>query len=399
MIRKLSACLGAVTLAAALTAAQAQDTITFGAALSLTGKMSTEGRLVRDGYDFYVHRINERGGIKVGDKTYRVAIRYYDDQSDANISARLYERLINQDGIRLLLGPYSSGITVSASAVAEKHQVPMVAAHAAATAVFERGFQYLFATLTPVDQYTANIVKMAAEASPPVGRIALIHENALFPKASIDAADDQARKAGLHVVYKQAYPAGTRDFSAMLSALKRTRPDAIIASGYTGDMIVIARQAAEQGVRVNMMAFTLGPTLPGFVESLGTRSEYLLEPVQWSRNMPWKDSFFDWTPAQFSDLFAKEFGYVPDYHPPQSMAALQVYQNALERAGTLDPRKVRDAIATTDIMTVYGPVRFNERGQNVAKGMAVIQIQGGKPVVVYPPEVAAAEFIYPIPGL
>ena len=115
-----------------------QDVITFGAALSLTGKTSTEGRLVKEGYDLYVQHINERGGFKVGNKNYRVAIKYYDDQSDANTSAKLYERLITEDGIKLLLGPYSSGITFAASPVAEKYQVPMVAAHAATRNAFTR---------------------------------------------------------------------------------------------------------------------------------------------------------------------------------------------------------------------------------------------------------------------
>jgi branched-chain amino acid transport system substrate-binding protein len=375
----------------------AQDIITFGAALSLTGKVATEGRLVREGYDFYVRHINQRGGIKVGDKTYKVAIKYYDDQSEANTSAKLYERLITEDGIRLLLGPYSSGITVAASAVAERYQVPMVAAHAAAPAVYERGFKNIFGTLTPVDQYTANMVKMAAEAQPRAQRVALIHENSLFPQAGIDAAERQAKAAGLEVVYKAAYPSGTKDFSPMLAALRTRNADVLLAAGYTGDMIVIARQSAEVGANPKMIGFLLGPTLPGFVESLGTRAEYLLEPVQWTPKMTWKDEIFGWTAAQFAEIFAKEVGYVPDYHPPQSVAALQVYQRALEKAGTLDPGKVRDAIAQTDIMTLYGPIRFNEKGQNIAKGMSVVQIQNGKPVVVYPAEAAEAKFVYPIP--
>ena len=92
------------------------------------------------------------------------------------------------------------------------------------------------------------------------------------------------------------------------------------------------------------------------------------------------------------------FGRVPDYHPPQSTAALEVYQRALEKAGTLDPKKVRDAIAETNIMTMYGPIRFNEKGQNIAKGMSVVQVQNGKAVVVYPLEGAQAKFIYPMPA-
>ena len=168
MRRRTAVGLAAAALSASawLPAQAQQDTITFGAALSLTGKMSTEGRLCQEGYDIYVEEINKRGGIKVGGKSYKVAIKYYDDQSDANTSVKLYEKLINEDGIKLLLGPYSSGITFATSAVTEKYQLPMVAAHAAATTVYSRGFKYLFATLTPVDQYTSNFIKMAAAATP-----------------------------------------------------------------------------------------------------------------------------------------------------------------------------------------------------------------------------------------
>ena len=399
--RRLASIIAAATALGAFVPAPAlaqQDVITFGAALSLTGRISTEGRLVKEGYDMYVDHINQRGGIKVGDKTYRVAIKYYDDQSDANTSAKLYERLINEDGIKLLLGPYSSGVTFAASVVAEKYQLPMVAAHAAATTVFDRGFKYIFATLTPVDQYTGNFIKMAVEAQPRVQRVALIHENALFPQVSIEAAERQAKAAGLEVVYKGSYPTGTKDFSAMVEALKARTPDALIAAGYTGDMIVLARQTSEQKVPLKMIGFTLGPTLPGFVEALGAKAEGIMEPVQWTADAGYKDEIFGWTSAELAALCEKATKRVCDYHPPQSVAALQVYQRALEKAGTLDPQKVRDAIAQTNIMTAYGPVRFNAAGQNIAKGMTVVQIQNGKPVEVYPPSAAKGKFVYPLPA-
>jgi branched-chain amino acid transport system substrate-binding protein len=390
--------LGASLAAVAMTAAAQDNVINFGTALSLTGRMSPEGVRVKEGYDLYVKHINAKGGIKVGDKSYKVAIKYYDDQSDANTSVKLYEKLINEDGVKLLLGPYSSGITFATSAIAEKYQLPMVAAHAAATSTYERGFKYIFATLTPVDQYTGNMIRMAAEAKPRAQRVALIHETSLFPQASIDAAEKQAKAAGLEVVYKEAYPTGTKDFSAMLAAMKSRNPDVLLAAGYTGDMTVIARQTAEVGINLKMLGVSLGPTLPGFVESLGSKANYILEPVQWAPNMPWKDEIFGWTAAQYAEIFQKEYGRMPDYHPPQSTAALQVYQRALEKAGTLDPKAVRDAIAQTNIMTAYGPVRFNEKGQNVAKGMSVVQVQNGKPLVVYPVEGSQSKFVYPIPG-
>lgn len=402
-LRRSTLGLAAALVCAAITGAPAdaqaqQPTITFGAALSLTGRLATEGRLVKVGYDIYVDEVNKRGGIKVGGKPHRVEIKYYDDQSDAATSVKLYEKLINEDGVKLLLGPYSSGITFATSAVTERYQLPMVAAHAAASNVYARGFKGLFATLTPVDQYTINFIKMAAQATPRAQRVALIHENALFPQASIDAAESQAKAAGLEIVYKEAYPTGTKDFTAMVEAMKARNADALIAAGYTGDMIVLARQTSEQKVPLKMIGFTLGPTLPGFVEALGPRAENILEPVQWSSELPWKDEMFGWTAADYAQLCKERLGRDCDYHPPQSTAALQVYQRAIEKADSLDPKKVRDALAQTNLMTAYGPVRFNEAGQNVAKSMPVVQLQNGKPVTVFPTEGAKARFVYPMPA-
>jgi branched-chain amino acid transport system substrate-binding protein len=294
-----------------------------------------------------------------------------------------------------LLGPYSSGTTFAAAAVAEKYQLPMVAAHAASPAVFDRGFKYIFATLTPLAEYTSNSIKMAQTAG--VKRVALISENALFPKSSGEAAAQQAKAAGMEVVYNEIYPTGTKDFSAMLAAMKSKNPEFLLFAGYTGDATVVARQISEAGVPLKMFAVSLGPTLPGFIDALGPKAEGILEPIQWAPNMPYKDEIFDWTAPQFAELFQKEYNHVPDYHPPQSAAALEVYQRALEKAGTLDPKKVRDEIAKTNIMTMYGPIRFNEKGQNIAKGMSVVQVQNGKPLVVYPVEGSTGKFIYPMP--
>jgi branched-chain amino acid transport system substrate-binding protein len=378
----------AVMLGLSLPAA-AQDTIKFGTALSLTGNLATEGKLVREGYDYFVKAVNERGGIEVGGKKYKVEIVYYDDESNVNTSVKLYEKLISQDGIKFLLGPYSSGITLAVSTVAEQHKLPMVVAHAAASTIYNRGYKYTFGVLNSIEHYTLNIVKMASEQN--LKRLALLNENQLFPQLGIDGAAAQAKQFGLQVVFKEKYSTGTKDLSPDLEKMKATNPDVIIAGGYTNDMILLARQIGQVGLKPKLLGYLLGPTLPGFVKSLGADAELTLEPVQWTVNAPFKDGTFGWTAKQYAEDFQKIYGHAPDYHPIQSTAALQVYYHAFQKVGGFDPQKVRDAIAATDIMTAYGPIRFNEKGQNIAKSMSVVQIQGGKPVVVYPTEAAEAK--------
>jgi branched-chain amino acid transport system substrate-binding protein len=273
----------------------------------------------------------------------------------------------------------------------------MIVAHAASPFVFDRGFKYLFATLTGIDDYTSNMIKMAADAKPRAQRVALISENSLLPKPFGEGAARQAKEAGLEVVYNEIDPSGTKDFSPMLAAMKSKNPDLLLMAGYTGDTTVVARQIAEGGIKLKMFGVLPGPTLPGFVEALGPKADGILEPIRWTSNMAWKDEIFGWTPTAHAELFKKEYGRLPDCHPPQSTAALEVYQRALEKAGAIDPRAVRDAIAQTNMMTAYRPIRFNEQGQNFAKGTAVVQLQNGRPCVVHPLDGAEAKFVYPLP--
>ena len=375
-----------------------RGTITFGASLSLTGATATEGRLVRDGYDFMIDKINEEGGVEVGDRTYDVDIKYYDDQSDADTAVDLYERLVVEDEVDFLLGPYSSGTTLPVSAVSERHQIPMIVAHAASTPIYEQGYRYIFGTLTTVEQYTAPIIEMATTLDPAVETIALINENALFPQVGIDGAEQQAEEQGIEVIYKEKYPTGTKDLSPLLAEVKDRDPDLLIAGGYTGDMILLERQAEQIDLNVPLTGYLLGPTLPGFVEDLGENAENLLEPIQWAPSMKWTDDLYGWTAQEFATMFEEEKGYRPDYHPPQSAAAIEVFVDAIQRAGSLDREAVRDAIAETDIQSFYGPIRFDDEGRNIAKGTAVVQIQNGEPVIVWPEDIAEAELIYPAPN-
>jgi branched-chain amino acid transport system substrate-binding protein len=389
--------LGALLTLAAPTSWAQDKVVRFGASLPLTGRLAPEGRLVKDGYDFAVRHINEQGGIPIDGASHRIEIVYYDDESDPKTAVKLIEKLIVEDDVDFLLGPYSSSATFPASSISEKYQIPMVEAHGAATAIFEQGFKYIFATLNTVDQYLPNVVKMAAELENPPQSVAIVYENALAMQLGAEAAAKEAEAHGMDVVYMVDYPTGTTDMSSMLAEAKSKSIDFFMGAAYTTDAILMTRQAHEMGLAPKMVGMILGPTLPAFEEALGQDINYLLEPVQWTKTMTWKDEALGITATEFAEMFEREFGYEPDYHPPQSAAAVLVYYHALKKAGTLDPQKVRDALAGTDIMTFYGPVRFNEKGQNVGKPMAVVQIQDMQPVVVYPKEFATGELIYPIP--
>jgi len=372
-----------------------EQIIRFGASLSLTGRFVDNARLTKDGYDFYVKHVNQRGGIDIGGVKHKVEIKYYDDQSDTTTATKLVEKLIVEDKVKFLLGPYSSTMTLPVTKVNERYRIPMVVAHAASTPIFEQGNKYLFGTLNTVDQYFENVLRMAADTTPRPRTVAILNENALFPQLSADAAVKVAQQLGMEIVYNEKYPTGIKDLSSLLAVIRDAKPDILLGSGYIGDMILLARQANDVSVRPKIFGMALGPTHPRFIESLGKIAEGIVEPVQWAPNMPWKDEIFGWTAREYADIFKRDYGYEPDYHPPQSTAALQVFHRAIQKAGSLDTEKVRDAIAATNIMTAYGPVKFDDRGVNVGKRMAVIQIQDGRPVVVYPTTAAEKKLAYP----
>jgi branched-chain amino acid transport system substrate-binding protein len=229
--------------------------------------------------------------------------------------------------------------------------------------------------------------------------VAILHENALAPTAFGQSAEAAARRLGFRVVYKESFPQGA-DFAPIMSALKARKPDVVLTGGYTLGMITLVRQAAEQDVRVPMWMFMLGPTVPGFLQSVKRLGEYLLEPVQWAPNFNPKlrDEIFGWNARQFAREFKRDIGYVPDYHPPQSAAALEVYYKAIRQAGSLDRKKVRDKIARIRLRSFYGNVCFNAKGVEACKSMGIIQIQGGRTVVVWPKKFAQAKLVYPAPG-
>ncbi len=379
--------------------AASSDTITFGAAISITGKTAKEGEYTRDGYQFYEDTINQQGGIKVGDKTYKVKVIFYDDESKSERTAQLYEKLINEDKVNFLLGPYGSGPTGTAAPIAEKYKIPMIEANGAAESIFSKGYKYTFAVLSPGKNYLRGVIDAVLSQDPNVKTVAILGENEPFSKEVAGGAADYAKEKGLQVVYQELYPSGTQDVSALLTNIKGQSPDILLGAGHLQDSLLIVKQARDLGVSPKAMGFSVGPSSPEFRDNLKQNADYIFGATQWTESLkyngddPWK------TPKAFGEAFrAKYPAYkVIPYQVAESTAALVAFQHAFQRAGSLDPQKVRDAIAGLDIMTFYGQIKFDERGVNIYKPMAVEQLQtDGKKYTVFPVDVAEQKIVYPM---
>jgi branched-chain amino acid transport system substrate-binding protein len=376
------------------------DTIVLGAAVSLTGKYSTNGEHTKNGYNLAVKRINDMGGVKVGGKSYKFKVIYYDDESNSKRAAQLAERLIKQDGVKYMLGPYSSGLTKAIAPVTEENKVPMVEANGASRSLFTKGYKYLFAVLSPANQYLEVAIDLAVEKNggKPV-RIAQAFEQDAFSQDVRIGVMEAAERTGSKIIIDDKLPKELNDMAATLAKVKAVKPDVLVVSGHSKGALTAIRQISEMKVDVPMLAMTHCDASK-LAKQHGDKSEFALCASQWHKTLTYKDKFFG-DGMKYDADFTKAYGYAPPYQAAESSAALLVFKDAFERANSFDTKKVRDALAKTDMQTFYGNVKFGSGGQNTAKPMVLFQVmcKSGKceNVVVAPTKWAAAELIHPIP--
>ncbi len=378
------------------------DTIVLGAAVSVTGKYSTNGKHTMNGYNLAVETINAAGGVEVAGKTYKLDIVYYDDESTPARGAQLAERLISQDGIKFLLGPYSSGLTKAIAPVTEKYGIPMVEGNGASRSLFTQGYKYLFAVLSTSEQYLASAISLAAEKAEAEGRkpqdltVALAFENDPFSQDVRAGVINDASTYGMKVVIDDKLPKELNDMSATLTKVKAVKPDILIVSGHSKGAATAIKQISDMKVDVPILALTHCEAAD-VIGKFGAKADYTLCATQWAETMTYSDDLFG-SAADYATTFEAKFGYVPPYQAAESSASVMTFVDAFQRAGSFETDAVRDALAATDMQTFYGNIKFDESGKNIAKPMALRQVQNGSLVVVAPTEWAAGEMIYPRPN-
>jgi branched-chain amino acid transport system substrate-binding protein len=380
--------------------AAAEDTIVLGAAVSLTGKYATNGQHTKHGYDLALKNVNGAGGVKVGGKQYKLKIIYYDDESTPARGAQLAERLIAQDGVKFLLGPYSSGLTKAIAPVTEKYGIPMVEGNGASVSLFNKGYKYLFATLSTTEYYLRAAIDLLAEKAKEAGRdpstltVAMAFENDPFSQDIRTGVMEQAGKLGMKIVVDDKLPPDLNDMAATLTKVRAVKPDLLAVSGHAKGASLAVRQTHEMRVRTPMIAITHCDSAR-VAETMPEAAEGFLCASQWDRTLSYKGRWFG-TAEEYAQTFEKEYGYAPPYQAAESTAAVLVFVDAFERAGTLEPKAVRDAIAATEMQTFYGNIKFDETGKNIAKPMVLYQVQGGQYKVVAPTEWANSKLVYPL---
>ncbi len=391
----------AAVIAAPASAKVEGDTIVLGSALSETGKYSTNGIHAKNGYNIAIDLINKTGGVKVGGKSYKLRVIYYDDESTPARGAQLAERLIRQDGVHYMLGPYSSGLTKAIAPVTEKYRIPMVEAEGASRSLFTKGYKYLFAVLSTSEQYLASSIQLVAEIADKAGKkrkdvkIAMAFENDPFSLDVRAGVVDDIKRHGMTIVIDDRLPRDLSDMTATLTKVRALKPDLLVVSGHSKGAATAARQIKELKIATPMIAMTHCESAK-VVSKFGASVNGFLCPTQWAETLSYKGKYFG-SAADFDKKFKATFsGYktVP-YQSAQAAAAVLVWKEAFERANTFDKEKVREAIASTEMTTFYGRIKFSKAGNNIAKPMVLRQIQDGKYVVVAPSKWASHKVQHP----
>jgi branched-chain amino acid transport system substrate-binding protein len=365
--------------------AAAQTPIKIGASMSVTGTYAKPGSYQKEGYDVCIDELNAKGGL-LGRK---VELVIYDDQSQPATAVKLYEKLITEDKVDAVMGPYSSAVSEAVANVTEKYKKVMVAPLAATTSIFKKGRKYIFMVITPAENYLDGLIDMAAKRG--LKTVAIINEDTLFPKASAAGTAEAAKKRGMQVVLQEAYPKGNTDFSALLVKIKAANPDVIAAGTYFDDAVAITRQMKELNVNPKMFGLTVGGDLPEFYDLLKQNAEYVYGSTQWDETLPYPGQ------KEFLAAYTKKFKHEPSYHAAAGYAGCLIYGEAVKRAGTLDADKVREQLLKMEIKTAFGDYKVDADGFQVAHKMVMLQWQDGKRVVVWPDDLAGGKARYPTP--
>src|SRR5262249_14984813 len=252
-----------------------QGPIKIGASMSLTGTYAKPGSYQKEGYEICADEVNAKGGV-LGRK---IDFVFYDDQSMPATAVKLYEKLITDDKVDAVMGPYSSAVSEAVANVTEKYKKVMVAPLAATTSIFKKGRKYIFMVVSPAETYLEGLIDMASKNG--LKTVAIINEDTLFPKASAVGTAEIAKKKGMQVVFQEAYPKGNTDFSALLVKVKAANPDVLAAGTYFDDAVAITRQMKELGVNPKMFGLTVGGDLPEFYDLLKQNADYVYGATQW----------------------------------------------------------------------------------------------------------------------
>lgn len=376
-----------------------------GVITSLSGENILGGNLTKRGYDLWAEAINAKGGVEVAGERFKVDMFYGDDQSNPATGADAAERMIVQNEVDVLFGPYASGPTIAVQPICQKYQVPMISGSAESPNVWKARPEFNFGIIPAVDTTSGKSLDVLVKMTNPQAKtIAVIGVNEPFSKETGEGFRDGAKAAGLELVAYELVPA-EGDLTPVISKIAALNPDIVAVGGHEEPLINVVKTSKSLNFRPKALIMHYGVTNPAFAQALGADADGTSGVAVWLPSVPYKDELFG-TAREFAEMAKAKSGHEPDYTEAGCAASGLVLGDALKRLGKkpaltpADRVALKDAIAETDIETFYGPIKFEKDGDhyhdNIQPVPVLIQIQDGQTVAVGPKEAAAADYIYPL---
>ncbi len=375
--------------------------VTAGISASLTGQFATQGRQALAGLAAWVEYVNgPGGGILLDGRRRPAALRHYDDGSRAAAVRRNTEQLLDDDGVDLLFGPYSAGLTTAAAA-AVAARVRLLWNHGGAgDAVYDLRPGRVVGILAPAHRYLAGLPALARSAHPDARTLAIARVDAgAFARQVSHGAETAARALGFGAVLHLTYPPDTADFAGIAAQIAAAAPDVLVAVGRIRHDIALARALTAPGSRPAIgLAAVVATPIADFATALGAAADGFVGPTQWEPQTAVPVPDFGPPPDVAMSLLRRAAAVhsVPvDYPAAQAFAAGLVAQRCLLDAGAADAAALYAAAAAADFTTFYGRFRIDRAGRQVGRSVALTQRQNGRKAVIWPPEQADGRLQWP----
>jgi branched-chain amino acid transport system substrate-binding protein len=378
----------------------AQESLKLAIPLPLSGTQGKFGEIEKRSYEIARDEINSAGGIK-GKK---VSLEFRDSQDNPDLSRSIAEKLIGEKQ-PLIFGEYSSACSKALAALAEEKKVPYLVVTGAADDITQKHYRYVFRMNPPSAYYSSGLMSFLKQVVKPT-TMAIIYESSDFGTSGAEDMARQAEKAGIKVVAKEPYTRETVDYvqfeikflpnlRPILARVKAAKPEVIYMVSYAMDAVMLMQEIKKLGVEANLYAGgAAGFAIPEFIQGAREAAEYVVTSTLWSPRLAYPGA------SRFAEKYKGLYGDDPSYHGAEAYAALYVIKDVLERATAWKPEDILAAMKATDLMTAFGPIKFQDRdgysNQNFMNTL-VEQVVKGQYEVIWPKEFASKKYIYPIP--
>lgn len=370
-------------------AALAQDTIKVGIILPTTGEKAKFGEIEKKSFEMALEEINAAGGIN-GKK---LEFLFEDDTGRPDIARAAAEKLITKDKVVMLGGGYGSSETFAIAGVAQQSGMPFLISTGSDNKITEMKWNYVFRLNQPVGDYPKALESFLVDVVKPQ-TAAILYENTNFGSSQSKVFQETCDRLKLKVVVSEGYQSGGVDFKPILVKVKQANPDLVYMISYLMDASLLMNQSKE--LNLNPKLFVgggAGFTLPEFAQNAGKAAHSVFSATLWYQTLPYPGA------KEYYDKFVKRYNMDTEYHGAEGYASAYVIADTLKRTKDLKPDQVRDALSQTDMMTVFGPVKFvsYEKMTNQNKlPVYLVQWIDGKLELVWPKETATKPYVYPI---